>query len=80
MKRSRDWPRIPALPRVEATNVVTTTNGEGPQKLGLDLRALFLPANCTSDYLPYQLATLPVHVTGWVSASLTTSSLLKARC
>lgn len=30
------------------------------------------------DYLSYQLFTVPAHITGWLSISLTTSSLLKA--
>lgn len=46
------------------------------------LSTLFLPAgypnSVTDDYLPYQLATVPAHITGWLSISLTTSSLLKA--
>jgi hypothetical protein len=36
------------------------------------------PASVTPDYLPYQLSTIPAHVTGWLSHSLVTSSLLKA--
>lgn len=36
------------------------------------------PETLTPDYLPYQLWTLPVHITGWISNSLVTSSLLKA--
>jgi hypothetical protein len=32
----------------------------------------------SDDYLAYQLATVPAHITGWLSISLTTSSLLKA--
>jgi len=36
------------------------------------------PASVTPDYLEYQLASLPVHVTGWVSSSLATSALLAA--
>ena len=43
---------------------------------------LFLPTGypdtLTPDYLEYQLWALPVHVTGWVSNSLATSSMLKA--
>jgi hypothetical protein len=46
------------------------------------LHELYLPAgfpgSVTQDYLPYQLATVPAHVTGWLSHSLVTSSLLKA--
>jgi hypothetical protein len=46
------------------------------------LSSLFLPSGypacVTPDYLPYQLATVPAHITGWLSISLTTSSLLKA--
>lgn len=46
------------------------------------LSSLFLPAgypsSVTEDYLPYQLATVPAHITGWLSISLVTSSLLKA--
>lgn len=46
------------------------------------LSALYLPAgypiSVTDDYLPYQLATVPAHITGWLSIGLTTSSLLKA--
>lgn len=46
------------------------------------LSALFLPAgypgSVSDDYLPYQLATVPAHILGWLSAGLTTSSLLKA--
>eukprot|EP00210_Caulerpa_lentillifera_P009103 g8681.t2 len=44
--------------------------------------SLFLPTGfprtVSSDYLTYQLWTLPTHITGWVSASLATSSLLRA--
>jgi hypothetical protein len=36
------------------------------------------PAPSADDYLAYQLATVPAHITGWLSISLTTSSLLKA--
>jgi hypothetical protein len=46
------------------------------------LKALFLPdgypSSVTDDYLAYQLWTVPAHITGWLSHSLTTSSLLKA--
>jgi hypothetical protein len=46
------------------------------------LATLFLPSGypstVTDDYLAYQLATVPAHITGWLSISLTTSSLLKA--
>lgn len=42
-------------------------------------RLFFLPrATVTSDYLNYQLWTVPAHITGWLSTSLATSSLLKA--
>ena len=36
------------------------------------------PHTVTPDYLPYQLWAVPSHITGWVSTSLATSSLLKA--
>ena len=36
------------------------------------------PQEITPDYLPYQLWTLPTHITGWIGNSLVTSSLLKA--
>ena len=36
------------------------------------------PDSVTPDYLEYQLASLPVHVTGWVCSSLATSALLAA--
>ena len=46
------------------------------------LRSFFLPAGypatVTPDYLPYQLWTAPTHVTGWISHSLATSSMLTA--
>lgn len=32
----------------------------------------------SKDYLVYQLRTLPAHVTGWMSKSLATSSLIHA--
>jgi hypothetical protein len=32
----------------------------------------------TPDYLRFQLWAVPAHVTGWMSTSLATSSLLKA--
>jgi hypothetical protein len=53
------------------------------QQVLLDaLRTLYLPAgfpsSVTDDYLAYQLYTIPAHITGWLSSSLTTSSLLKA--
>jgi hypothetical protein len=39
----------------------------------------FLPRlSVTPDYLNYQLWTIPAHITGWMSTSLVTSSLLKA--
>jgi hypothetical protein len=45
-------------------------------------RDLFLPSgypgSVTDDYLDYQLTTVPAHIMGWLSISLTTSSLLKA--
>ena len=44
--------------------------------------AFFLPRgfpdSVTPDYLPYQLAALPVHVAGWLSSSLATTALLAA--
>ena len=36
------------------------------------------PATVTPDYLRFQLWAVPAHVTGWMSNSLATSSLLKA--
>lgn len=36
------------------------------------------PRSVTSDYLEYQLYALPCHVTGYVSMSITTSTMLKA--
>lgn len=36
------------------------------------------PSSVTPDYLPYQLWSLPVHITGWMSVSLATSNLLQA--
>eukprot|EP00775_Hariotina_reticulata_P012982 gene12982-13111_t len=48
-----------------------------PSILALYLPAGF-PASVTDDYLAYQLYTIPAHITGWLSSSLTTSSLLKA--
>ncbi|EFJ42799.1 hypothetical protein VOLCADRAFT_119273 [Volvox carteri f. nagariensis] len=46
------------------------------------IRDLFLPPgfpdSVTPDYLPYQLWSLPTHVTGHLSHSLATSSLLTA--
>jgi hypothetical protein len=46
------------------------------------LKSLFLPdgypGSVTDDYLEYQLWTVPAHISGWLSHSLTTSSLLKA--
>ncbi len=52
------------------------------QQVTARLKALFLPDgypnSVTNDYLDYQLWTVPAHITGWLSHSLTTSSLLKA--
>ncbi|KAG1677058.1 hypothetical protein FOA52_001228 [Chlamydomonas sp. UWO 241] len=46
------------------------------------LKGLFLPEgypdSVSSDYLDYQLWSVPTHITGWLSHSLTTSSLLQA--
>lgn len=46
------------------------------------LRRLFLPegypSSVSSDYLYYQLWTIPVHITGWCGNALVTSSLLRA--
>jgi len=43
----------------------------------------FLPAgfpdSVANDYLPYQLWAVPCHITGWMTSSLATSSLLQAR-
>lgn len=36
------------------------------------------PHSVTPDYLNYQLATIPAHVTGWMSHSLATSSMIAA--
>lgn len=36
------------------------------------------PSSVTPDYLTYQLWSLPVHITGWMSVSLATSNLLQA--
>ena len=36
------------------------------------------PHAISPDYVPYQLWTLPTHITGWIGSSLVTSSLLKA--
>eukprot|EP00798_Chlamydomonas_sp_ICE-L_P010131 gene10132-8032_t len=48
------------------------------QRLG----ELFLPdgypSSVSKDYLDYQLWSVPCHITGWLSHSLTTSSLLQA--
>jgi hypothetical protein len=53
-----------------------------PSGLMSRLSSLYLPqgypSSVTPDYLPYQLATVPAHITGWLSHSLVTSSLLKA--
>lgn len=61
---------------------VAQSVGDRVQQLREGLSTLFLPAgypgSVTDDYLAYQLATVPAHVTGWLSISLTTSSLLKA--
>ncbi|WIA12039.1 hypothetical protein OEZ85_012118 [Tetradesmus obliquus] len=57
------------------------TAARGQQLLDA-LKTLYLPAGypntVTDDYLAYQLYTVPAHITGWLSISLTTSSLLKA--
>eukprot|EP00878_Enallax_costatus_P007114 GHUV01007456.1.p1 GENE.GHUV01007456.1~~GHUV01007456.1.p1 ORF type:complete len:570 (+),score=144.92 GHUV01007456.1:464-2173(+) len=54
----------------------------GGQQLLDAIKRLYLPAGypdtVTDDYLAYQLCTVPSHITGWLSISLTTSSLLKA--
>ncbi|PRW60390.1 UPF0420 isoform X4 [Chlorella sorokiniana] len=46
------------------------------------IRAFFLPRgwphSVTPDYLRYQLATVPAHITGWMSHSLATSSMIQA--
>lgn len=36
------------------------------------------PNSVTPDYLEYQLRCLPAHITGWISKSLATSSLIHA--
>lgn len=36
------------------------------------------PHSVTDDYVPYQLWAFPCHIFGWISHSLSTSSLLKA--
>lgn len=36
------------------------------------------PGSVTPDYLQYQVATIPAHITGWVSHSLATSSMIAA--
>jgi hypothetical protein len=36
------------------------------------------PGSVTDDYLNYQARTLPAHITGWMSKSLATSSLIHA--
>ena len=36
------------------------------------------PSSVTNDYLGYQLRALPAHITGWMSKSLATSSLIHA--
>jgi len=52
----------------------------GPrERLARALADVYLPSGAlTPDYLAYQLWALPAHVTGWVSAGLTTSSLFRA--
>lgn len=53
--------------------------GTAPPNLVVDLLLPDgYPKTLTPDYLPYQMWTLPVHITGWISNSLVTSSLLKA--
>lgn len=46
------------------------------------VRDFFLPRgwphSVTPDYLNYQLATVPAHITGWMSHSLATSGMIKA--
>lgn len=62
----------------------TQVSAAPPVQQGLleALQALYLPAgypaSVTPDYLPYQLWTVPAHITGWISIGLTTSSMLKA--
>ena len=57
--------------------------GAGEQGPLAALRAFFLPRgwphSVTPDYLAYQLATVPAHVTGWMSHSLATSSMIQVR-
>ncbi|KAK9788157.1 hypothetical protein WJX73_001836 [Symbiochloris irregularis] len=36
------------------------------------------PSSVTPDYLSYQVRAVPSHITGWISVSLATSSLLRA--
>ena len=36
------------------------------------------PDTVTPDYLPYQLWTSPAHISGWVSHSLATSTMISA--
>ena len=64
----------------------TTAFGSGGQELAPGgpleaLRGLFLPSgwphSVTPDYLNYQLATVPAHITGWMSHSLATSSMIQ---
>ena len=54
----------------------------GTTPLARVVAAAFLPRGhpeaVTPDYLPYQLAALPVHVAGWLSSSLATTALLAA--
>lgn len=63
-----------------AAPVAAEANETGPLA---SLRAFFLPRgwphSVTPDYLTFQLATVPAHVTGWCSHSLATSSMIAVR-
>ncbi len=48
------------------------------RRAGFFLPAGF-PGSVAGDYLPYQLWAVPCHITGWMTSSLATSSLLQAR-
>ena len=65
------------------TAVSSSSSTPPPQEQLIQfLEALFMPpgypASTTPDYLSYQLWSMPTHITGHLSHSLTTSSLLAA--
>lgn len=72
-----------ALQAASSVGGGATRGGGGPaQSIVASVRTIFLPAgfpdSVTPDYLPYQLWTLPTHVTGAIASSLTTSIMLGA--